>query len=198
MVDVLKESIENKLKEYGLPKFEDLRPNIQEHLLKIQNVINDIVETRKKCIDIYKQSNINVNSVVERVRSFQQENSEKRNMSRQTIYNNREILETYILKYQEEVEKTDIFKQVAKEMEIKNSEISGLNKIILQMRDRDLDEQIYLNKIDQLERENKNLIDQIQKLNELSAINHMNLNELQQKIRIYEKNLAKKVTSISN
>lgn len=182
----IQKSIENKLILYGLPEFKTLKGNIQEHLVWIESAIIDIAMQRNKCIEEQKGLSVNVYSVVEKVNEIKLSNDEKSKMSRQTIYNNREILESYILRSQEEFDKSNIFKEIAREGLNSSNKIKELNKIICDLQNRDLDEQFYLDKITLLEEENKNYKAQIKKLDEINADKAKKIIDLEKKLRVYE------------
>lgn len=163
--------IDQKLKRYELPEYSSYKDNIKEYLKLIEEQMINIIEIKKNCIDTYKKSKINVSSIVDRI-----------NISRATIYNNKEILEQYIVKNQEELEKNDLFKL----LDERNEKIKSLNDTILKLQNRDLDEQFYLDKIQHLEKENKRLVDEKRKLDASNTGYTQLIEKLEQKVRKYE------------
>lgn len=164
----LEEIIDNKLKEYKMPSFSNLKSNIKQYLLKIEEEIQLINNQKQSSLEKYKSSKINILSLSQRV-----------NISRQTIYNNRDVLEKYIQINQQETEKEDIFNI----LEEKNNKINNLNEAILKFQHRDLSEQLYLDKIELLEVENKNLHRQTDILNKNNIEFVKEINELKENIR---------------
>lgn len=154
--------INNKLIDYGMPLFETLKPNIQQYLLCIENEIQTIIEKKNEALETYKRVKISTNSLVKRI-----------NIARQTLYNNGIV--DYIIKRQEEFHKEDIYNKIAD----KNKDINELSEILKKMEIRDLNEQMFLDKIQTLETENKNLSLQIDLINKKNLDLKIQMNGLQ-------------------
>lgn len=163
--------ISEKLNSYGLPSYESLKKGIKEYLLSIEKEIIEVSKERKCLIESYKKCKINISYIADKI-----------GIARATIYNNKEVLETYIIKGQEEFEKSDLFKLLDDRID----KIKALNEIIIQLQNRDLDEQLYLDKIEFLEHENKNYIQQLKTLDELNSQYINRLKKLEQKIKKYD------------
>ncbi|MBU3190758.1 hypothetical protein K9O30_14955 [Clostridium bowmanii] len=163
------EIIKGKLIKYEMCQYSSLKPSIREYLFKIETEIQYINQERKTAIEIYKSNKVNVSNIVKKI-----------GIARQTVYNknNRYILEPYILKSQEETEKNDVFKFV----EGLNEKINLLNKTILKLQKKDLNDQICLNIIGTLENENSSLISEVEKLDEINIQNIKMIKKLEQKI----------------
>ncbi|WP_298839685.1 hypothetical protein [Clostridium sp.] len=169
--------IGDKLKKYDMPQYSSLKPNIKEYLYKIETGIQSIIQERKASIEIYRSNKINVLNIVSKV-----------GIARQTVYNNREVLETYILKNQDESEKNDVFKSI----DGLNEKINSLNGIILKQQNKDLDAQVCLDRIEVLEVSNNSLVSEVGKLNEQNAQFIITIKKLHKELRKYETNLSEK------
>lgn len=162
MDDELKEKVEQALKAFDMPSFDKYKPNVQEYLLKIEEEILRLNESRKESIRIYKKNKLNIDSLVKKI-----------GIARQTIYNNG--IQDYIQNRQEELAKEDLFNILIG----KDNKITELQEIIKKLEYRDLKEQLYLDKIEYLETENKNLLNQINSINIENIINLKKLTKLQ-------------------
>jgi len=164
--------IQNKLINYGMPKYSSLKPNIQGYLYKIETEIQAINQERKTAIETYKSHKINVINIINKIA-----------MARQTVYNknNREILEPYILKGKDESAKNDVFKI----SDVLKQKIKDLNETILKLQRKDLNYQISLDIIETLEKENVSKQNEVEKLNELNIQNIQMIDKLEMEIRRY-------------
>ncbi|PFV78490.1 hypothetical protein COL05_18450 [Bacillus sp. AFS059628] len=96
-MDIIK-VIEMKLEQLKLPQYNILKPNIQQYLLKIETIVQQKEMSRKVAVQEYRNGKISVNNIVKDI-----------GISRQTVYNNPEILEAYILYCISMQEKEDVF-----------------------------------------------------------------------------------------
>lgn len=162
---ILEEVINSKLFNLKLQNFEDLPDRIKEYLIRIESDVNSKNKKRELLLKEYKALKISVKGVTDSC-----------SISRQTIYNNKEILQRYIEDAILEQEKNDILIKISEYKE----EVEKLQQRIFKMQVRDLqiekkdfiiDEQnsIIKNKdltIQKLEKRNMELI---RKINELEG-----------------------------
>lgn len=164
----LENIINEKLQQYGMPKFSSCKTNIQKYLIKIETEIQGVNSKREKALEEYKSSRINILSI-----------SKNCNISRQTIYNNREILEKYIQFSQEEFDK----KNLNFDIDEKDEVIKEMKETIEKLYDRDLREQLKLDSVHKLELENKSLMKELDILNRKNEILQIELDKLRMKLR---------------
>ncbi len=163
----LEQVIGNKLEQFGLPQFGVLKTNIQEHLKKIETAIQAYKESNSKALKVLRECKIDVLSI-----------SEKAEIARQTIYNNKEILETYIIKSQKINESADLFFKL-KDLQKKNKELEE-DIHLLQLRDVT---------IEMLKKTNEELSNELfEKAKEIALLENQN-RELSIKIDNMEKKL---------
>lgn len=134
--------IYDKLDAYCIEK-SVLKPQTIKQLCEIQEVIEEIIEIRKECIETYKKNRLSIHSIVS-----------KANISRQTIYNNI-VLKMYIEKSIEEDKNTDIYETVT----TLKKQLREKDEIISKMVNRDAEIAIY-------KKENQELKEEILSLRE--------------------------------
>lgn len=130
--DLVKITNENLIK-FDMSLFKDLKPNIQEYLLNVEERIQSIVKAKEEALNIYKNSKISTNGIVKTI-----------GVSRQTMYNNG--ITHYITKRQQEVDKQDICNMIIE----KNNEMQELKDSLRKMQYSNLNEQILLDRIETL------------------------------------------------
>ncbi|PDY89315.1 hypothetical protein [Bacillus toyonensis] len=180
-MDIIK-VIEMKLEQLKLPQYNILKPNIQEYLLKIETIVQQKEMSRKIAVQEYRNGKISVNNIVKDI-----------GISRQTVYNNREILEAYILYCISMQNKEDVF---LKGMDNKNK-IRELEETIfyLQQRDvtienlkiylKDYEERIevLLDGLSKQKQQNSALIQRIKELEKINIVNNTNVIGLYDEIK---------------
>ncbi|MBC2686465.1 hypothetical protein HAU06_20535 [Bacillus toyonensis] len=180
-MDIIK-VIEMKLEQLKLPQYNILKPNIQEYLLKIETIVQQKEMSRKIAVQEYRNGKISVNNIVKDI-----------GISRQTVYNNREILEAYILYCISMQNKEDVF---LKGMDNKNK-IRELEETIfyLQKRDvtienlkiylKDYEERIevLLDGLSKQKQQNSALIQRIKELEKINIVNNTNVIGLYDEIK---------------
>ncbi|HFK1659755.1 hypothetical protein [Bacillus cereus] len=180
-MDIIK-VIEMKLEQLKLPQYNILKPNIQEYLLKIETIVQQKEMSRKIAVQEYRNGKISVNNIVKDI-----------GISRQTVYNNREILEAYILYCISMQNKEDVF---LKGMDNKNK-MRELEETIfyLQQRDvtienlkiylKDYEERIevLLDGLSKQKQQNSALIQRIKELEKINIVNNTNVIGLYDEIK---------------
>lgn len=130
------EALNNKLVYLELGSFEFQNDRIKEYLYKIESEIQKSNKKREELLKEYKKLKINIKSLADIT-----------GISRQTIYNNKKVLESYINDAINKQEKVDIVNQI-KEL---NEKIQELEETIFKMQVRDLKIEKLQNKIDEQE-----------------------------------------------
>ncbi|MGQ7874947.1 hypothetical protein [Bacillus sp. 1A] len=166
--------IEMKLEQLKLPQYNILKPNIQQYLLKIETIVQQKEMSRKVALQEYRNGKISVNNIVKDI-----------SISRQTVYNNREILEAYILYCISIQEKEDVF---VKGIDNKNK-IRELEETIFYLQQRDVtienlkihlkeyEERIkvLLDSLSKHQQQNSTLVQRIKKLEKKIIVNNTNV-----------------------
>lgn len=165
-----------KLKDFGLGSYDNLKPNIKEYLIEIETIIQKTEILRNEYMNKYKKNKLSVSFIANKI-----------GMSRQTIYNNRDILELYINKSQGIQEKQDLI--------IENGElrkrIDELNKDISNLQLRDVKIEILKMDYEKLLRERDDAYKQVENLDN-------QIGDLYKRIEYLERlNKDKKVSSIN-
>lgn len=166
--EYLEKIIEYKLEKFNMLSFQSYKPNIQEHLLKIEECIQMYEKKRQTIFDEHKKLKINVMSI-----------SKNTKIARQTIYNNRDCLEFYIQCNQVEFEKNDI-------LSINNEDknfIDELKESIKKLNERDLTEQLRLDELEELRRERDSLINEIKLINKNNILLQKEIERLKVKFK---------------
>lgn len=163
----LEEIVNNKLDEFEMLKLESYRDNVREYLIKIEEYIQTITERRTEIYEEYKSLKVNIKAI-----------SKNTKIARQTLYNNREYLEKYIQLRQYEFEKSDLFINLNRDRET----IIELNEIIEKLYDRDINEQLMLDKVEDLEREKESLIKEIKILNKSNKLMYKEIEIMKKKL----------------
>ncbi|PET19473.1 hypothetical protein [Bacillus cereus] len=180
-MDIIK-VIEMKLEQLKLPQYNILKPNIQEYLLKIETIVQQKEMSRKIAVQEYRNGKISVNNIVKDI-----------GISRQTVYNNREILEAYILYCISMQDKEDVF---LKGMDNKNK-IRELEETIFYLQQRDVtieNSKIYLKDYEERievlldglskqKQQNSALIQRIKELEKINIVNNTNVIGLYDEIK---------------
>lgn len=84
-MNYLIDKINNRLIEINQDPFDKQKPKIQEYLLKIEKAIQDSEENKENAIKVLKDNKLSIVGIVKTI-----------GISRQTVYNNKEVLEEYI------------------------------------------------------------------------------------------------------
>lgn len=160
-------SIIQRLNSLNIGSSEDLTEKVKEYLIRIEKIIQERKQRREELLKEYKALKISIKGITDEC-----------NISRQTIYNNKEILQTYINNALQEQEKEDIFYSINSLRE----QIESLEQKIFKMRVRDLDieKQQYL--IDEQNNILKNKDSTIEALEKRNMELIGKVNELEKKI----------------
>lgn len=157
------EFIIQRLNNLNIGSYEDLTDKLKEYIIRIETIIQGRKQRREELLKQYKSLKISIKGITNEC-----------NISRQTIYNNKDILQAYINSALQEQEKEDVFCNINSLRE----EIESLGQKVFKMQTRDLqiekqqyiiDEQkeILNNKdksIQALEKRNIELIDKVNEL----------------------------------
>lgn len=159
----LEEEINRKLGELCLACLEEQEDRIKDYLNKIEKLVQEKKVNRMQLIQEYKAHKLSVANVAKDTK-----------IARQTIYNNKPLLEGYISQCIKEQEEEDIFREI----EVLNNQIKELKQTIFKMQVRDLtiEKQAYTiselkstikndkRVIETLEVRNRELIDRVNEL----------------------------------
>lgn len=174
------EQINERLKRLDLPSYEELKPKIQSYLVQLEQVIQNKSHLREELIEQYKDSKISIAGIVKEI-----------GISRQTVYNNKEVLESYINDAITSQEQSDFYSRE----KYLTDKIKYLEETIylLQQRDitvEDLKQELSLlkrelassyNINERLQEQNKELTDRIQELEGVLRNNNINVIDIQKK-----------------
>lgn len=167
----------DKVSEFAIGEFDNLRPKIQEQLLQIEKYFNELENEQEQ--------------VARRIRSLRKINllsiSKDTCVTRSSIYNNPNTLKVYVEKRLQQIQSKDIFSlNKVEELETKHEDLSSC----LSGFQQKIAENVHLNlKINELEAELINLI----KINESISKKNNSLIEENREIsrRLQEKSFTK-------
>lgn len=161
------EVIDARLVTLNLGDFESQNQRMKEYLYNIEIKIQEANQKREEFISDYKKLKLSIKSV-----------ADYSGISRQTIYNNRAVLEAYIADAVREQEKYDIFNSI----KVLGEKKQQLEEVIFKMQVRDLKIEKLQNKID----EQENVM--IRKDKEIDSLQVRN-GELNSKLTDLERNI---------
>lgn len=147
----IKDYVNEKTIEYKIGKLDDISSvTVQKQLVQIEGYLQEFREEQKKLSEqIKKHSKLSINSV-----------SKKTDIERSQIYQNSNTLKLYVVNRISEIEKEDILK-VNKYEQLRNDK-RELNEYIERLRQQVVDNFELKQCIEDLERQNKRLNEQLE------------------------------------